>query len=42
MVRVSILRIWYNLEKVCVEWLGDGDIKLIGLSWVGVYFKEGF
>lgn len=40
--RESIPRIWHSLEKACVEWLGDGDIKPIGLNWVGAPSKEGF
>lgn len=38
----SIPRIWHNLEKACVEWLGDGDIKPIGLNGAGAHSKGGF
>lgn len=41
-VRGSIPRIWHNLEKACVEWLGDGDIKPIGLNRAGAHSKGGF
>lgn len=38
----SIPRIWHSLEKACVEWLGDGDIKPIGLNGAGAHSKEKF